>query len=419
MIHQDVEVLILAGGKGTRLASIVSDVPKPMAPVASAPFLEHLINSIKQQGFPNFRLLVGHKSEVIEKHFSDGSEFGVNIKYTREDVPLGTGGAVKKGIRESDFKKFLVFNGDTFFEADLNLFVLIAKNQNAIALKYLENCDRYGQVLIDSEYKVTDFSEKGSRKGDGYINAGIYFFAKNILEKFSDLESFSIEQLTMPLLAKERALLGVPLGGKFIDIGVPDDFNRAQTFINEFKFTNRSPALFLDRDGVIIHDTGYVSKIENVEFIPEIIPIIQKANEQNISVCIVTNQAGIARGYFTVDECANVNNYIIDYLAQNNARIDQCVICPFHPTKGIADFCVDSLLRKPHPGMILKVQENISIDIQKSIMIGDKVSDIIHLPGLRTILVQGKYNLSDAPKNSVIHQNLSETFSYLKDAFFN
>lgn len=412
---KEVEILILAGGRGTRLATVVSDVPKPMAPIQDKPFLEYLINSVKKQGFYNFRLLVGYKSEVIKNYFGDGSTLGVNIHYTLEEMPLGTGGAVKKGILDSTFDNFLIFNGDTFFEADLPLLISESKDQLAIALKYFENCERYGQVIIDNNFKIKSFREKGNNSNDGFINAGIYYFSRSVLDHFPPEDVFSIEQAVMPKLVEKNLLTGIPLGGKFIDIGIPEDFKKAQTFLDEFKFIGRQPALFLDRDGIVIKDSGYVSKTDEIEFYPDIIPIIKYANSKKIPVCIVTNQAGVARGYFTIEQCNVVNNFIIDELKKQEAYIDYCYVCPYHPTAGIGEFTKDSLLRKPNPGMILKAQEDISIDIKKSRMIGDKVSDIIHLPGLKTILIKRNYDLSKAPPDAKIYNDLQSAFEYIKN----
>jgi histidinol-phosphate phosphatase family protein len=412
-----VEILILAGGRGTRLASVVNDLPKPMAPIQDKPFLEILIQSIKVQGFRNFRLLVGHKAEAIQNYFGDGSNFGITINYTSEQTPLGTGGAVKKALQESSFENFLIFNGDTLFEADLAHFINSSKNYFSIALKYFENCERYGQVVIDKNFKIKTFTEKGDQLNDGLINVGIYFFNKNVLNFFPAEESFSIEKEVMPKLADSGVLLGIPLGGKFIDIGIPEDYKKAQTFLSQFKFTNRTPALFLDRDGVIIKDSGYVSSIDDVELFSDIIPIIKIANQKNIPVYIVTNQAGVAHGYFSMEKCHEINDHVIEQLKKNGANIEDCFICPYHPQGKKAEFLKDSLLRKPNPGMVLLAQEKQPIDISRSIMIGDKASDVILLPGLQTILIKRNYDLSKAPANVKIFENLESVASMLKEFY--
>lgn len=390
------EVLILAGGKGTRLAEIVRDVPKPMAPISGKPFLEFLIKSVKDQGFFNITLLVGYKSEIIESHFGNGSSFGVNIKYSYEQSPLGTGGCIKQAISDSSSSHFLVLNGDTLFEADLDLFLSEAGNDFAIALKYSQDSGRFGQVKIDDNYKVENFLEKQLTGHDGLINAGIYSFSKDILNYFPVEDSFSIEQVVFPSLSSKRKLKGIPLGGKFIDIGIPADYEKAQNFLQEFKFSQRTPALFLDRDGIIIKDTGYVSSISQVEFYPGIIPIIKLVQKMGYPVYMITNQAGVGRNYFSLEVCDSINQHIVDHLKTQGAFLTKCFVSPFHPSHGVGEYKRDSLLRKPNPGMILLAQEHMSIDIRKSLMIGDKTTDIIKLPGLKSILLQGDYDLGQS-----------------------
>lgn len=414
MKKEDIEILILVGGRGTRLASVVSDLPKPMAPINDKPFLELLINSIKVQNFKNFRLLVGHKAEVIQKYFGDGSKFDVNIKYSIEKTPLGTGGAVKQAVDDSRYDQFLIFNGDTLFEADLSHFIMSAKNNFAIALKYVESGERYGQVVINDQCQVASFTEKGGNTNDGFINAGIYYFSNKILDYFPNKDSFSIEEEVMPRLSHAGLLYGIPLGGKFIDIGIPEDFKKAQTYLAEFQFSNRVPALFLDRDGVIIKDSGYVSKISDVEIYPEIIPIIKFANQKNIPVYIITNQAGVAHGHFSIAECNEINQYIIGKLAVQGAIIEACFNSFYHPKGKLIEYRRESLLRKPNPGMILLAQESRSIDIEKSLMIGDKISDVIKFLGLQTILLKGSYDLSMPTKELLIFENHHGINTYLK-----
>ena len=220
-MNQDVEALILAGGKGTRLASVVIDVPKPMAPINDNPFLLHLINSIKEQNIKNIRLLVGYKVQVVKEYFGDGSSLGVSITYTEEDAPLGTGGAIKKAIEESSFDKFIVFNGDSLFEADLSLLLKFSKRKFSIALKYLQDCQRYGQVAIDERYNIKSFIEKGSNDSDGFINAGIYCFSREIIDFFPAQDSFSLEQVIFPKLVELNLIMGVPLVHK--DIRFPEE----------------------------------------------------------------------------------------------------------------------------------------------------------------------------------------------------
>src|SRR5665213_489998 len=146
MIRQTPHVLILAGGLGTRLASVVKDIPKPMALVAGKPFLEYHIEFLRKQGFTDFTLLTGHLSNVIEKHFGDGQKFGVKISYSVETEPLGTGGAIRQAMEINESQNFLALNGDCLFTADFKRFVNSGNAHLSIAVKYTKDLSRYGSV---------------------------------------------------------------------------------------------------------------------------------------------------------------------------------------------------------------------------------------------------------------------------------
>lgn len=231
------EFIILAGGFGTRLKPIVADLPKPMAPINGTPFLEILIHNLSTQGALNFRLLTGHLANRIVQHF-DKTHFNyLNINYSHETKPLGTGGAIVNGINESEFKKFVVLNGDTYFNIDLNKFVTDAnknlkENKYTMALKLKENNCRYGSVDVDDNFNVLRFKEKSSDSNAGFINGGIYCFDNNLSKENLPL-SFSIENDYFPTLASIGKLKGVLCEGDFIDIGIPDDYYLAQKIVKK------------------------------------------------------------------------------------------------------------------------------------------------------------------------------------------
>ena len=175
-----VEVLILSGGKGTRLQTVVKDVPKPMAEISNKPFLEFLVNNFKRQGFHNICFLTGHKASVIVKHF--GSEY----RYSHEETPLGTGGAVKQAIESSHFDRFIVINGDSFFNIDYGSFLdrTFNKFDFTIALKRMNNVERYGAVRLNDQGRIIKFEEKSGSKStesSAFINAGVYYLTKELV----------------------------------------------------------------------------------------------------------------------------------------------------------------------------------------------------------------------------------------------
>lgn len=221
---------ILAGGKGTRLSTIVSDVPKPMAPIKSKPFLEYQIKFLTNAGINNIVLLTGYKSEVIRDYFLDGSEFNCNITYSNEDFPLGTGGAIKKAFDNSKVMEALVLNGDSFFNFQIEKFFRNLNGNEGIALKHLKVADRYGAVKVDSNNNIISFSEKNPEAMNISINAGIYFLKKETCDLIPN-GFCSLENEIFPILTKNRKLLGINCDGEFIDIGIPEDYHKSQELI--------------------------------------------------------------------------------------------------------------------------------------------------------------------------------------------
>ena len=228
------EAIILAGGLGTRLAHVVKDVPKPMASVAGKPFLQYVVDNLIKQGIDRIILAVCHKKEVIVDYF--GTEYSNSeILYSIETEPLLTGGAIKQALKFCKEKRVFIINGDTFFAVDLLALRKTAENmskQVAIAVKELHNFSRYGQIEVDSDMSITAFNEKQLCK-KGYINGGIYDFDRNALDSYPS--RFSIENECFPSLLKTRQLIAFPSDGMFIDIGIPEDYERAQTIFGELK----------------------------------------------------------------------------------------------------------------------------------------------------------------------------------------
>lgn len=225
-MEKKIRVLILAGGKGTRLSTVVQDVPKPMAPIAERPFLDYMIRYLVNHKLTNITLLTGYKADLIRDYFGNGESFGAKISYSHEDEPLGTGGAIKLAIKNSSEDEFLILNGDSFFDLDVLQFISSPiRGKLELALKYVENASRYGLVELDDSERVKKFLEKQDG-ASGTINSGIYFCSRNIIENIK--EGFvSLESEVFPVIAKSGELHGRVLDGHFIDIGIPEDYRIA------------------------------------------------------------------------------------------------------------------------------------------------------------------------------------------------
>lgn len=223
------EAIVLAGGMGTRLANVVKDVPKPMAPVNGRPFLEYLLDNLIQQGVTRVVLAVCHKKEAISRHF--GTQYsGAEICYSEEDVPLLTGGAIRKALALCRETYIWVFNGDSYFQVPLTEMERFAKAQRCpvtIAVKSMDNFSRYGRVDVDTDGRITAFREKSFCE-HGLINGGVYLLKTNSLDDYPP--AFSIENDCFPKLLLEHEIAAYESDGPFIDIGVPDDYEAAQRF---------------------------------------------------------------------------------------------------------------------------------------------------------------------------------------------
>jgi D-glycero-alpha-D-manno-heptose 1-phosphate guanylyltransferase len=223
------QAVVLAGGFGTRLRARVADLPKPMAPVAGRPFLEYVLDRLVNSGVARVALATGYLSEAIESHFGTAYR-GVPIVYSREQQPLGTGGAITKALRALPAQTTLVLNGDTWLDVDLAAFqgwCLQAPASPGIVLRDVPDVSRFGAVTLDGQ-RIVAFGEKQAA-GRGYINAGVYGLTLAHLDGFGLPEVFSIETDFFQRCGSTLTLRGFPCHGSFIDIGVPEEFDRAQT----------------------------------------------------------------------------------------------------------------------------------------------------------------------------------------------
>jgi D-glycero-alpha-D-manno-heptose 1-phosphate guanylyltransferase len=227
------EAIILAGGFGTRLREAVPDLPKPMAPVAGKPFLAWQMDYLIQSGINRFILSVGYKADTIRDYFGDQYHHA-DIVYAEETTPLGTGGAIRFALEQATQERVFVFNGDSLCEANLHQLRDVNKKISDIGIlvKFVENAGRYGAVNFDDKsHLVTQFGEKSS-SAPGHINAGIYDLPKNIFDARNIATPFSFETQILQH-AVNKNLYALKAGDFFIDIGIPEDFNRAQTEIPE------------------------------------------------------------------------------------------------------------------------------------------------------------------------------------------
>ncbi|MDD2957061.1 MAG: nucleotidyltransferase family protein [Lachnospiraceae bacterium] len=223
------QAILLAGGLGTRLRKVVNDRPKPMALVNEKPFIEYLLNNLKANGFSNIIMAVGYKGSMIEDYFSTGEQLGLSIQYSYEKEQLGTAGAIKNAESFIEDETFLVLNADTYYNVAYTELLELYRKEDidmALVLRRVTDVSRYGKVTMEDGL-VTGFNEKETRPESGLINGGVYLMKHQILDMIPAGQKVSLENETIPALLEK----GYPIGaienrGYFIDIGIPEDYQR-------------------------------------------------------------------------------------------------------------------------------------------------------------------------------------------------
>lgn len=226
------QAIVLAGGFGTRLQTVVKDVPKPMAEINGFPFLKYLLDTLVTQGFEKVVLSVGYKQEIIKNYFQARYQ-NMEIVYSSEDTPLGTGGAIVQSLEYIDSEQVFVLNGDTFFEVDFDAMMAIHCTMNAditLAAKEMHDFDRYGTVVVENS-QIIGFQEK-QYQAQGLINGGIYLLNRTLFQDFTLSGKFSFESDFLEKYLAEVKVAAFISEGYFIDIGIPEDYYQASTVFN-------------------------------------------------------------------------------------------------------------------------------------------------------------------------------------------
>lgn len=364
------EAIVLAGGFGTRLAHVVPDVCKPMAPVARRPFLRFIMDQLAAAGFDRAVVADGYRREQIEDFF--GSAYrGMAIEYSPEETPLFTGGAVKRALGRCQSDWVFVLNGDTWLDVDFAAMEAAAADapngvSAVIAVKRMHDFERYGTVDVDAGGALTAFHEKRPCE-EGLINAGVYLLRGDALDGMP--EKFSLESDYFERVVGYGSLCAVECAGGFIDIGVPEDYELAQTMLAPLAKSWKL-AMF-DRDGTINVDTGHLHEPEKLELIPSTVDIMRGyTDDPDYKVVVVTNQAGIAKGLYTEADMRHLHRYMEDELDRLGVHVDAWYFCPHHP-----DYTGPCDCRKPAPGMLLAAMRDFDALPGRCIMYGDTQSD--------------------------------------------
>jgi len=391
------QAVILVGGRGTRLGSLTDAIPKPLLDVGGRPFLSYIIDTLARQGFNDILLLAGYQAECVIDFAIHSCRSGLLVRCIVEESPLGTGGALSHA-QDYLAQYFLLLNGDTLFDINLNDLAVLALEVALarVALRRVPDTSRYGRVVLAGA-KVAAMQEKGI-SGEGLINGGIYFLAKACIKLLPQGVS-SLENDLFPLLITSKRLEGREYAGFFLDIGIVNDFEGSQISVPSNLVR---PAVFLYRDGVLNEDADYVSLPERVRWIEGAKEAVKQLNDAGYYVFVVTNQSGVGRGYYDVERVKSLHAWIQQELRADGAHIDAFYFCPHHP-----DFTGTCDCRKPEPGMLLAVMKDWPIVMSGSFLIGDKECDILSAinAGIPGYVFNGG-NLCDFVRSLMDYNNL-------------
>lgn len=393
------KVVIMAGGKGTRISSVASDIPKPMIPIDGIPVLEREINSLRNQGFNDIIITVSHLGNIIMNYFGDGSKvspitgepFGVNIEYFFEKEPLGNAGALFK-LKDKLTDDFLLLNGDAIFDVDFNRFVNFHKEKGGLVTLFTHpNSHPYdsGLIITEKNGSVNSWLAKEDERPEFYknrVNAGLHVISPKVLEMEVNTSKVDLDRQVLKPLSGTGLMFAYDSSEYVKDMGTPDRYylveeNFKSGVVESKNLKNKQKAIFLDRDGTINKYVGFLRQHDEFELIPNVASTIKELNDMGYLVIVVTNQPVIARGETSLEELEIIHNKMETLLGQEGAYVDAIYYCPHHPHKGydgeIPELKIECECRKPKPGMLIKAAADFNIDLANSWMIGDSENDIL------------------------------------------
>ena len=396
------KTILMAGGRGTRIAELFPNIPKPLIPVAGMPILEREIRSLCAQGFKDIILTVGYLADKIISYFGDGSQFGAKIDYFVEESPLGNAGALFRLREKIGDEPFLLLNADAAFDVDFNRMVAFHKNRGGLVTLFTHpNSHPYdsGLIIADKNGHVEKWLAKEDVRPQWYdnrVNAGLHVIDPKVLDiSLKTLEINKESGFPQGKVDLDRQILKPLCGSNMMfcydspeyvkDMGTPERFHQVEAdykngVVQAKNLTNKQKAIFLDRDGTINKYVGFLRNIDDFELIEGVAEAIKLINQSGYLAIVVTNQPVIARGEVTWEELNEIHKKMATLLGKEGAYVDGIYICPHHPDKGFEgerqEYKIDCDCRKPKPGLLLQAAKDFNIDLSESYMIGDSHRDV-------------------------------------------
>ncbi len=443
---EDMQVVVLMGGLGTRLGEYTKECPKPLVEVEGKPFFDYSLKLFIHHGFRKFLFLIGYRAEMIEEYYGDGSKLGISISYCYDGKELlGTGGAVRRAYRllEDDF---LLVYGDSFMDIDYEetmyrYFEGKSRGMRALmtVLKNGNRFDRSNVIMDGSEIRLYD--KMNMTPEMDYIDYGVCAYEKSLFrdEYLKDMVDIPADgetngagmvnvkfdiALIQNRLSIEKKIAAHIVTKRFYEIGSPASLNEFRGYVRH-RFNEKHPAVFLDRDGVLneivfnddIEQMDSPQKPEQFRAFPEAAKAIKKIRDKGYYVFLATNQPGAAKGKCRLKTLYDINTMFAEQMAENGADIDAVFMCPHYPKKSEntkEDFLIKTCdCRKPKPGLLLKPADIYNIDYENSYMIGDSFTDIVagQAAGVRTIFIgelkcDACKKLCDTEPDHIVHDVL-------------
>ena len=396
------KTILMAGGRGTRIAELFPNIPKPLIPVAGMPILEREIRSLCAQGFKDIILTVGYLADKIISYFGDGSQFGAKIDYFVEESPLGNAGALFRLREKIGDEPFLLLNADAAFDVDFNRMVAFHKNHGGLVTLFTHpNSHPYdsGLIIADENGHVEKWLAKEDERPQWYdnrVNAGLHVIVPKALDiSLKSLEINKESGFPQGKADLDRQILKPLCGSNMMfcydspeyvkDMGTPERFHQVEAdykngVVQAKNLTNKQKAIFLDRDGTINKYVGFLRNIDDFELIEGVAEAIKLINQSGYLAIVVTNQPVIARGETTWEELNEIHKKMATLLGKEGAYVDGIYICPHHPDKGFEgerpEYKIDCDCRKPKPGLLFHAAKDFNIDLSESYMIGDSHRDV-------------------------------------------
>lgn len=387
------QAVIMAGGKGTRLAALTKDeIPKPMVAVAGKPLLLWQIERLKENGITDIIMVIGHLGEKIQEYFGDGNGFGVRIRYFVEETPLGTAGSFYYLKDMIDEETFVMMSGDLFFDIDFERMIRFHKEKESVATLFVHpNGHPHDSdlLVLDQEDRAIRFDSKHNVRDywyDNCVNAGIFVFSKMICDRVPEPVKRNLENDIIKGMIDD----GIPVYGyrspEYVkDVGTVERIEQALADIESGLVSGKSlkkkqKCIFMDRDGTINQYRGFIYKEEDFELEDCAMEAIRKINKSGYLGIVVTNQPVVARGLCEIEDVERIHKKLATLLGREGVFLDDILFCPHHPDKGFPEenpvYKIPCECRKPKTGMIQKAAERYNIDLENSWIVGDTTMDI-------------------------------------------